>query len=181
VLTELLDYELPAILTGSPPCNAFSQIRSLGRRIRGPVKEAEDMKRGRATLNGAARAYRRQYDAGRYFLHEAPKGATSWKEDGIMELEQLPGVERVNGPMCAWHMAPPDGIRHFVHPGGPVAKGLTTTPVFCKKETGWLTDCLALAMTLEKVCTNVLGNAVWHRHFHLAGGGIDFSARYPPR
>ena len=31
------------------------------------------------------------------------------------------------------------------------------------------------------MCTNLSGGAPWHRHFHLIGGGIDFSARYPPR
>ena len=127
------------------------------------------MKRGRATLAVAARAYRRQHDAGRYFLHEAPKGATSWAENCILELMQLPGVERVNGPMCSWQMTPPEGIKHLVHPGGPVAKGLKTTPVFVKKETGWLTNCPALARALERTCTNEFGNAPWHRHFHLVG------------
>ena len=56
------------------------------------------MQRGRATLSVAARAYRKQYDAGRYFLHEAPNAATSRKEQCIVDLEALPGVERVNGP-----------------------------------------------------------------------------------
>ena len=94
---------------------------------------------------------------------------------------QLPGVERVNGPMCSWHMTPPEGIKHLVHSGGPVAKGPRTTPVFVNKETGWLTNCPALARALERTCTNEFGNAPWHRHFHLVGGGIDFSARYPPK
>ena len=44
-----------------------------------------------------------------------------------------------------------------------------------------MTNCPALAVALEGTCSNEFGKRPRHRHFHLVGGGIGFSARYPPR
>ena len=48
--------------------------------------------------------YKKQYDAGRYFLHEHPELSKAWDMPEVKELENLPGVYRVRSTMCCWKM-----------------------------------------------------------------------------
>ncbi len=52
---------------------------------------------------------------------------------------------------------------------------------FVRKETGWMTNCGALATLLEGECSNQTGKAPWHRHVHLIGGLARQAAIYPPK
>ena len=54
--------------------------------------------------------------AGRIFLHEHPKGASSWKDEEMQKLMAEDGVHWVSGPMCNWGMKLTDreGERGFV-------------------------------------------------------------------
>ncbi len=36
----------------------------------------------------------------RYIVHEHPSGALSWKEDPILRILSMPGVERVDCDQC---------------------------------------------------------------------------------
>ena len=47
---------------------------------------------GRIHLSFVASLYRRQILRGKYFLHEHPATAMSWKEDAILRLSGLPDV-----------------------------------------------------------------------------------------
>ena len=38
----------------------------------------------------------------RYFLHEAPWGATSWKDERVERISSRDDVYVVRGPMCKW-------------------------------------------------------------------------------
>ena len=101
---RLVDHEQPWLLAGAPPCGPFSILMTLQQYNRDPEKDRQRLEWGGTLLNVACQGYRRQCDNGRYFLHEAPSSASSWKEDCIMKLMALPGVVRVDGPMCRWGM-----------------------------------------------------------------------------
>ncbi len=73
-LDKLLTMEQPALLTGSPPCHAFSALRQSSKQRRDPAVEAEVVERGRHHLRTAIKFYLRQHSEGRYFLHEHPIG-----------------------------------------------------------------------------------------------------------
>jgi len=165
LLEKLQEEQQPRLLTGSPPCTVFSTLRRLSDRKRDPATVQKEQEEGKEMLRTACEAYRRQYTAGRYFLHEHPKDCSSWQEPEVQALEELPGVERVNGPMCRWSMKSKDA-------GG---EG------YVRKETGWLTNCPALAKVLSGVCDNFKPGKDWHRHVQLVGGRAAAAAEYPPR
>ena len=72
---KLIDHEQPWLLAGAPPCGPFSVLMILQWRNRDPEKDRQRLEWGRELLRTACRGYRKQYDAGRYFLHEAPANA----------------------------------------------------------------------------------------------------------
>ncbi len=51
LLEEMLDEQEPALLTGSPPCETFSQLRNISRAKRDPVKVAAEEAAGRHSLH----------------------------------------------------------------------------------------------------------------------------------
>ncbi|CAK0863589.1 unnamed protein product [Prorocentrum cordatum] len=158
----------PILLTGSPPCEKFSLLRGLSAKFRTDEQEAAEMEEARHHLKVAVDAYWRQLrKPGRYFLHEHPWSARSWKEDIVKELVAHPGVFTVKGPMCRWGMKltnPRSGREEFV-----------------RKETGWVTNHPGLARRLQGTCSNVDGRAEWHRHIMLVGGIARFAKVYPPK
>ena len=125
------------------------------------------MDRAVAHLNTAYRFYRKQLQAGRFFLHEAPWSATSWKDPEVRELTERSDVYTVQGPMCRWAMVATD------------RRGLQGTG-YVRKETGWMTNHPGLAQLLEGECTNNVPGKPWHRHIHLIRGLARPAARYPP-
>ena len=106
-------------------------------------------------------------DRGRYFLHEHPLGANSWKLAEAVEFAKDPRVIFVKGPMCRWDVQLEDehGLGHV------------------RKCTGWWTNSPVLARLLEGVCSNITGEREWHRHAQLSpGNGRAFLARvHPPK
>ena len=72
----------------------------------------------------AIKLYRIQADAGRYFLHEHPASASSWKLPEMMAPMEDYKLKRVNGHMCRFGMTSTDEK----------GNGLV------KKPTGFLTD-----------------------------------------
>ena len=65
----------PKLIIGSPSCTAFSQLQNLnpdsGERQR-------KWREGCRHLKFVIELYKQQIEAGRWFLHEHPAGATSW-------------------------------------------------------------------------------------------------------
>ena len=57
------------------------------------------MKEGKKHLRTAVRAYWKQMEEGRYFVHEHPKGAKSWEEKCMKNLMSDERVFVVTGPM----------------------------------------------------------------------------------
>ena len=99
---------------------------------------------GRKHLNVAEDCYLEQHNHGRYFLHGHPKPSASWDEPEIKHLESLPGVYKVESPMCKWEMMSED------------QQGIG----FVKKETCWLTNSPEVAKCIKGKCEG------GHRHVH---------------
>ena len=55
-----------------------------------------------AHMRFVAELYHEQIESNRYFLHEHPRYATSWKLDCTMQLENIPGVGVVRGDQCQY-------------------------------------------------------------------------------
>ena len=144
----------------------------LGTTTNGPLEGAKFLSPGPVSTSAVACVYgfdykRRQQDnkaklrpiklydvsieQGRYFLHEHPKTASSWKEKCIQKLAGMEGVCTIEGPMCRWKMVSSD------------ATGIS----FVKKQTKCLTNSPVLAEKLEGVCSNEIPGKGWHRHIHL--------------
>ena len=154
---EIVERDEPVLLTGSPPCNIFSQLQHISWHKIAPEVRRKPMDEVVHHLHTSCDLYEKQHKAGRKFLHEAPWGAGSWKDERVVELSKKPGVYVVRGPMCRWEMEATD------------KRGLQGTG-YVRKETGWMTNDEDLAKTLEGICSNMAGKAPWHRHVHLIGG-----------
>ena len=150
-------------MTGSPPCDAFSVLRHIGKNKRTAQEEADKLAGGREHSQAAVKAYRSQMTRGRLFLHEHPKSAASWKEPEIEALCAEDGVYYVSGPMCRWELMPD----HSQEPVG-----------YARKETGWLTNSRWIAHTLDKECTKKMHGKAWHRHVELWGKKAKEAAKY---
>ena len=108
--------------------------------------------------------YQEQMDAGRYFLHEHPAGATSWGEECIEELLAQQGVEVATCDRCQYGQEDSQS-------GDPV-----------KKPTKWLTNSEGIFESHEKRCTG-RGGACSRRkggtHREASGRVCRESAIYP--
>ena len=67
----------PLFIIGSPPCDPFLNTKC------DPIKQQQKVVAGRIHLAFCAELYQMQLSAGRYFLHEHPLTASSWKENCI--------------------------------------------------------------------------------------------------
>ena len=83
-LFEMIAFERPVIVTGSPLCTAFSQFQNWSWCKRYPEWEKwQAMK----LLHVAVDVYEEQIRAGRYFPHEHPFGASSWLDPRMTALQ----------------------------------------------------------------------------------------------
>ena len=86
----------PTLLMSSAPCTIFSTLQNLNR---GRVPEETRQHRwdvGMSLLDFAMKCCRRQHDAGRYFVHEHPRSASSWMPvPSVTALMDLPDVYMV--------------------------------------------------------------------------------------
>ena len=64
------------------------------------------MAEARGYLEFSCRVYQAQYRAGRVFLHEHPSSASSWEEQSITKLMELPGIEKYQLDMCRYGLKP---------------------------------------------------------------------------
>ena len=78
----------------------FSQIQAINKAWRDPRDVEREIIAGRAHLEVRCYLYRKQKARGAYFLHEHPRGATSWRELCVRSVLQQTGVQRVPGDQC---------------------------------------------------------------------------------
>ena len=81
-LFEMIAFERPMIVTGSPPCTAFSYFQN--------VSWYPEWEKWQSTklLHVAMDVHEEQIRAGRYILHEHPLGASSWLDLRVTALQK---------------------------------------------------------------------------------------------
>ena len=164
-LEELIDAEEPRLLTGGPPCEAFSRLQALNQKRVSPEVRKKRREQGEQHLHLSIKMYRKQMEKGRYFLHEHPWSADSWYDEEVKALAEDERVYVVKGPMCKWEMK---------------ANDVAGNEGYVRKETGWMTNSPVLAEILQGECSNKQGG-LWHRHVRLIGGIARGAAVYPPK
>ena len=155
---ELVQSQRPYLLIGSPPCTAFSNLQNLNRCRPGGNEKVDAAQRKAAVhLSFCSRLYREQMAHGRYFLHEHPKSATSWKLGCMTELSNDPMLLTAEIDQCAY------GLRSKDKEGeGPA-----------KKPTRFLTNSVAMQQALSKKCQGCV------RHVQLVEGRASAAQEYP--
>ena len=153
---DYIDKHKPKLVIGSPECIMFSLLQSMT-----PWTKEEEMRYAEAKehMNFMMQVYKKQDDAGRWFLHEHPAGARSWKLHEVIKVMKRYGVKVVQADLCMF---------------GLTSWGSTkNTKMKVKKSTKFMTNAEALAEELDKKCDGS------HVHQHLVGGRAKAAAKYP--
>jgi hypothetical protein len=130
---KLVKEQKPMLLIGSPMCRAFSTWQALNQtKSRDPDKYRRARVQAELHIRFVCELYELQIEGQRYFLHEHPAGATSWKLPCIDRVTQQPGVTIVRGDQCQYGAEAGDD------------------PV--NKPTRFMTNALQLAKALSKTC-----------------------------
>ena len=140
-------------------CTAFNALQGLNRNRMSKGKWDALWEKGVRHMQVAIQIYKLQVESGRYFIHEHPNSASSWKIHEMTKFMSERGVDKVVGHMCRFGMNSRD------HDGdGPV-----------KKPTGFLSNSEFLRNQLSRKC---LGG---HRHVALLGGRAKACQVYPDK
>ena len=158
------------MLIGSPMCRAFCLWQYLNQ-IKSKDKDAMRKAYLEAVehMRFVVRLYREQLDNGRYFLHEHPANATSWRLDFVEDLLQTPSVFRVVGDQCQYGAEAISGPRR----GQPV-----------KKPSGFMSNSVEVLNSLNRRCRGVKGACSRPKggtHAPCWGKVAKEAAVYPPR
>ena len=147
------------LLVGSPMCAHWSRIMNLNWPKMSASEREKVLNDARIHLRFVCRLYRLQHDSGRYFLHEHPSTATSWHEGCINEVKEYSGARCLTIDQCAY---------------GLVSKGDNGEEGPARKRTTLMTNCPAMALTLNQKCPRN------HEHVHLKGGSRCRKAQVYP-
>ena len=115
-------------------CTAFYPWQALNAARRDPGVVNREWVRAMVHVKFVCELYQEQLDAGRYFLHEHPVGASSWGEECIKELMAQQGVVVATSDRCQYEQE----------------DRLTGDPV--KKPTKWMTNSQGIFEALGKRC-----------------------------
>ena len=121
----------PLIFIGSPVCSPFSAMNNINYSRMDTAMVQQYMDYGRSHLRFCAKLYKMQIDQGRYFVHEHPQSASSWKESCIKQLLQKEGVQQVVAEQCCYGLKAHDGVQE-----GPARKStrfMTNPPCIAKQ------------------------------------------------
>ena len=103
--------------------------------------------------------YKQQIEAGRWFLHEHPAGATSWGMGEVRRLMEMEGVQVTVADQCMYGLTTwtKEGIR-----------------ASAKKRTRFMTNAECVAEELQRKCAGE------RTHQPLVGGRARQATEYPP-
>ena len=146
---RMLLQQQPALLIGSPPCAPWSALQYLHDWHKTPEEIEARKGAARTHLAFCIKLYRLQLAGGRWFLHEHPQAATSWHEQMVDELLQIPGIGKVVGHQCQQGM--------LVEVDG------TLRPI--KKPTAWMSNSPAILRRLGRQCR---GTGGWCSAYNMA-------------
>ena len=128
----------PLLLIGSPMCTWFSILQELRGSRKQTAAWQEGYRKAVEHMKFVFELYDLQVQGGRYFLHEHPASATSWRLPEVVAFcAQHPQLYAVVGDMCQFGMT-------STKPGGEEAPA--------KKPTRWLTNSACIVAALERKC-----------------------------
>ena len=99
---QLIDDQKPTWVIGSPPCTYFSAWQHMNFKKMSAEDNARRFALGRVRLKFVAKVYWKQIQAGRYLLHEHPKGASSRKVASIQSIRHFPEVATTKCDHCVF-------------------------------------------------------------------------------
>ena len=157
---RLLTEHRPFLLIGSPMCTAFSIIQALNWGRMDAKDKDKIIERAATHLHFCLELYKLQAKAGRYYLHEHPASATSWRDTKVKKFIERSDTLTTVMHMCQYGMMSrrPDG---------------TIGPVY--KPTKWMSNSPQTIARLFRRCSR--GQ---HQRVHLLGGRAAGAAVYPP-
>ena len=129
------------MLIGSPVCTPWSMAMNINYSRMRWEKKHEIFATARLYLEFVCKLYRLQRMSGRYFAHEHPQGAASWKEASIREIKRWTGMDCLT--ICLTIDQCMYGLVSDTPGGGQMP---------ARKNTTIMTNCLSLAITLNKRC-----------------------------
>eukprot|EP00973_Karenia_brevis_P062211 8652733-Karenia_brevis.AAC.1 len=154
----------PTLVIGSPMCTDFSSLMNWNWKRMNPVEAQERWSRSVSHLNFCATIYKMQMGAGRYFVHEHPLSATSWKQPCMQELQRDERVIKTRANMCAYGMTTRRGEEVSL----------------ASKPTSFMTNSPCIAEELNKRCENYNSpKQQWHKHITLVNGRAKAAQVYP--
>ena len=92
----------PLLLIGSPVCIVFSTMNHINHAKMSTEEVTARFQYARGHLEFCVKLYHMQLEAGRYFLHEHPYGASSWQEPCIQKMMAKNNVIKVMGDQCMY-------------------------------------------------------------------------------
>ena len=159
---QTITSEAPRLVIASPPCTLFSNLQNLNLAVQSEQWKHDFFERRRkaeAHLACCCKLYKLQRSLGRYYLHEHPSHASSWKVECMRSMEQDIGAIRVRADQCRFGLVTKkNGII------GPA-----------KKPTDFLANAAMIAKELSRRCT-----PGQHVHIALDEGRAKAAERYPP-
>ena len=158
---RMVEEQDPDWIIGSPPCTSFSV---LNHGLNFPKMHPDEVQRrvdeGMKHIKFVVKLYKSQMRRGKWFLHEHPRSALSWKTKPILDILKEAGVMTTVSHQCMFGL-------HTPGPNG--------TPMLAKKPTRWMTNSASMIEALTVKCDKT------HIHRHLMGGRAAAAAFYPPK
>ncbi len=153
----------PMFVIGSPPCTALSTMQNLSKDKRVPRAVEGERRAAEEHIRFCLRMYMIQLEGRRFFIHEHPIGASSWRMREMMELMAKGCVDAANVDMCQFGMKAKDKDGE-----GPV-----------RKRTKIISNSKEVLKRIERKCPNDGGPGTPHVHVHLEDGRTKQAQVYP--
>ena len=147
-------------IIGSPMCTGWSTMVNFNWSKTSPVDKERRMQEARRHLRVCIKMYKLQADNNRYFLHEHPASALSWKELQITAPAKDPRVHCVVADQCQYGLTTP-------------AEGDASKHMPALKPTRFMTSSPQMAAMSNKRCPRI------HEHQPLVGRRCAQAAFYP--
>ena len=181
----------PFMLIGSPPCTLFCALQNLQKGKRDEKAFQRRLENAKRHVMFCIELYTMQLRGGRFFLHEHPESASSWRLPEIMQMVLMDGVLTTVCDMCAYGMVAEDELGEA--PAKKCTRLMSNSPEVIKRVSKRCTNKLvesgerSLAPTDEAVRPKLPGGVsgcrchehVKHRHADLMGGRARQCQVYP--
>ena len=108
---RLYETHAPFFVMLSPPCTMFSKMQTLNLKKMQPQIRKQRFADANCMLDFAMHIADRQLRGNRFFCHEHPPGASSWRRASIAELANKPNVFLVSFDQCRTGLRTPSGLK----------------------------------------------------------------------